>query len=80
VIARALVNDPKIIFADDPTGNLDTVTGGLVEDILLGLNRERGISLVVVTHDVELAERCDRLVFLRDGLIDEGAVMTKVIA
>lgn len=68
VIARALVNNPKIIFADEPTGNLDTVTGHLVEDILFELNREKGITLVVVTHDTDLASRCDRQIFIRDGL------------
>ncbi|MBX3094509.1 MAG: ABC transporter ATP-binding protein [Cryobacterium sp.] len=68
VIARALINDPTVIFADEPTGNLDTVTGALVEDILFSLNKERGITLVIVTHDVELAARCDRQFFLRDGL------------
>jgi putative ABC transport system ATP-binding protein len=69
VIARALVNDPAVIFADEPTGNLDTSTGELVEDMLFGLQRERGITLVVVTHDPDLATRCDRSVNVRDGLI-----------
>lgn len=69
VIARALVGNPRIIFADEPTGNLDTVTGGIVEDILFTLNREQGITLVIVTHDEELAARCDRRIFLRDGRI-----------
>ena len=69
VIARALVNNPRIIFADEPTGNLDTATGAVVEDILFGLNREHGITLVVVTHDEELAARCDRRLHIRDGLI-----------
>jgi putative ABC transport system ATP-binding protein len=67
VIARALVNRPKVIFADEPTGNLDTATGRLVEDILFSLNKEHGITLVIVTHDPELAARCDRQVFIRDG-------------
>jgi putative ABC transport system ATP-binding protein len=67
VIARALVNNPRVIFADEPTGNLDTATGGLVEDILFSLNRLHGITLVVVTHDAELAARCDRQLYLRDG-------------
>ena len=68
VIARALINNPKVIFADEPTGNLDTATGRLVEDILFSLNKDQGISLVIVTHDVDLAERCDRQFFIRDGL------------
>ncbi|GAA1056885.1 ABC transporter ATP-binding protein [Agromyces luteolus] len=67
VIARALVNNPKVIFADEPTGNLDTATGQVVEDILFTLNREQGITLIIVTHDTELAERCDRQIYLRDG-------------
>ena len=67
VIARALVNDPKVVFADEPTGNLDTATGRLVEDILFSLNREKGITLVIVTHDAELAALCDRQIFIRDG-------------
>ena len=67
VIARALVNNPKLIFADEPTGNLDTVTGRLVEDILFRLNSESGITLVVVTHDTELAARCDRQIHISDG-------------
>lgn len=69
VIARALVNDPRVIFADEPTGNLDSATGGVVEDILFDLNRERGITLIIVTHDEELAARCDRRIHMRDGLI-----------
>jgi putative ABC transport system ATP-binding protein len=69
VIARALVNTPRVIFADEPTGNLDTATGAVVEDILFDLNREHGITLIVVTHDEELAARCDRRVHIRDGLI-----------
>lgn len=67
VIARALVNNPQLIFADEPTGNLDTVTGRLVEDILFRLNEEHGITLVVVTHDTELAARCERQIHISDG-------------
>lgn len=69
VIARALINNPQVIFADEPTGNLDSVTGSVVEDLLFSLNKEKKITLVVVTHDEELASRCDRRVYLRDGLI-----------
>jgi putative ABC transport system ATP-binding protein len=73
VIARALVNNPRIIFADEPTGNLDTSTGSVVEDILFSLNRENGITLIVVTHDEELAARCDRRILIRDGLLVEDS-------
>ncbi|MGG5753508.1 ABC transporter ATP-binding protein [Zafaria sp. Z1313] len=68
VIARALVNNPRVLFADEPTGNLDSATGEVVEDILFQLNREQGITLIIVTHDHELASRCDRQLHLRDGL------------
>jgi putative ABC transport system ATP-binding protein len=82
VIARALVNDPRVIFADEPTGNLDSATGAIVEDILFTLNREHGITLIVVTHDDELAARCDRRVRIRDGRIveDSAAVSAKEVA
>ena len=69
MIARALVNNPRIIFADEPTGNLDSRTGQVVEDILFTLNREHGITLIIVTHDEDLAAHCDRRIAIRDGLI-----------
>ncbi len=69
VIARALVNNPKIIFADEPTGNLDSVTGKHIEDILFKLNKDKNITLVIVTHDEDLAKRCDRQIYLKDGHI-----------
>jgi putative ABC transport system ATP-binding protein len=82
VIARALVNEPDLIFADEPTGNLDTATGHQVEDLLFSLQQERGITLVVVTHDEELAARCDRRITIADGLIvgeaDAGASVGSV--
>jgi putative ABC transport system ATP-binding protein len=68
VIARALVNEPSVLFADEPTGNLDTATGSVVEDILFSLNEQKGITLILVTHDVDLAGRCDRRMFIKDGL------------
>jgi putative ABC transport system ATP-binding protein len=74
VIARALVNSPQVIFADEPTGNLDSATGAVVEDILFDLNREQGITLIIVTHDEELAARCDRRIHMRDGLLVEASV------
>ncbi|WP_104164485.1 ABC transporter ATP-binding protein [Cryobacterium sp. N22] len=69
VIARALVNNPSVIFADEPTGNLDSATGKVVEDILFSLQKDNGITLIIVTHDEDLAARCDRRVYIRDGLI-----------
>lgn len=69
VIARALINKPQIIFADEPTGNLDSATGATVENLLFALNKAQGITLIVVTHDEDLAKRCDRQIYLKDGLI-----------
>ncbi|MCB1234616.1 MAG: ABC transporter ATP-binding protein, partial [Verrucomicrobiae bacterium] len=66
-IARALMNDPEVIFADEPTGNLDSKTGGGVMDLLLGVISEQRKTLVVVTHDSALAESGDRRVELADG-------------
>jgi putative ABC transport system ATP-binding protein len=69
VIARALINNPSIVFADEPTGNLDTVTGKKIEDMLFSLNKNQGITLFIVTHDSDLAKRCDRQINIRDGQI-----------
>lgn len=73
VIARALSNNPEIIFADEPTGNLDQNTSTVIEDILFGLQKEHGITLIVVTHDIELAEKCHRTLRISDGLVLDGA-------
>jgi predicted ABC-type transport system involved in lysophospholipase L1 biosynthesis ATPase subunit len=70
-IARALINDPAIVFADEPTGNLDTANGEAIMELLGGLVREKQKTLVVVTHDQDLAARGDRIVHIRDGhLVD----------
>jgi ABC-type lipoprotein export system ATPase subunit len=70
-IARALINDPAIVFADEPTGNLDTANGEAIMELLGGLVREKQKTLVVVTHDQDLAARGDRVVHIRDGhLVD----------
>jgi putative ABC transport system ATP-binding protein len=80
VIARALINEPAVIFADEPTGNLDSATGGVVEDTLFALNKKNGITLVIVTHDEDLAARCDRRVYLKDGEIVPSLSNKKVKA
>lgn len=68
-IARALVNEPSIIMADEPTGNLDSKSGDEIMEILLRLNKERGTTLIVVTHDPEIAAYTKRMVFIRDGVV-----------
>jgi putative ABC transport system ATP-binding protein len=68
-IARALSNEPKIILADEPTGNLDSNTGRTVIDLLLSINRARGTTVVVVTHDPDIASMADARISLRDGMV-----------
>ncbi|MDQ3129525.1 MAG: ABC transporter ATP-binding protein [Acidobacteriota bacterium] len=68
-IARALVGEPRVIFADEPTGNLDSNTSAAIEDMLFKLNKEKGITLIVVTHDEDLAAKCERIIELKDGEI-----------
>lgn len=71
-IARALINDPSVVFADEPTGNLDSKTGEAIMEVLLGLVRESGKTLIVVTHDAKLATRGERRLEMRDGLLVSG--------
>jgi putative ABC transport system ATP-binding protein len=68
-LARAVALDPPLLLADEPTGNLDSATGGAIIERLFTLNRERGSTLLLVTHDAALAERADRIVSLRDGRV-----------
>ncbi|MBU1694007.1 MAG: ATP-binding cassette domain-containing protein, partial [Verrucomicrobia bacterium] len=68
-LARALMNDPDLVLADEPTGNLDSETGDQVLSHLFALTRERGRTLVVVTHNEAVAERCDRRLRLKDGCL-----------
>ena len=68
-IARALVGDPHLILADEPTGNLDSATGAQVMDLLRALNRDLGVTILMVTHDRDMARRCDRVIEVRDGKI-----------
>lgn len=68
-IARAIVNQPSILFADEPTGNLDSATGDKIMKLLFGLNKKLGCTLILVTHDADLAKRCQRQVKMKDGVI-----------
>lgn len=70
-IARALVNNPAIVMADEPTGNLDTKSGDEIMDLLLNINKEQDTTLIIVTHDPEIAERAERRVVIRDGVVVE---------
>jgi putative ABC transport system ATP-binding protein len=68
-LARAFINRPKILFCDEPTGNLDGDTAHAMVDLIFGINRERGTTLVLVTHDLEIAQRCSRIIRFRNGAI-----------
>jgi putative ABC transport system ATP-binding protein len=68
-VARAFVTEPRVLFADEPTGNLDSATGEHIIDLLFEMNRERGTTLVLVTHDPDLARRCDRRLHIAGGAI-----------
>lgn len=66
-IARALIMDPQLVLADEPTGNLDTKTGDAILDLLQDMNSKRGVTIVLITHEHDVAERCKRKVYIRDG-------------
>jgi putative ABC transport system ATP-binding protein len=72
-LARAFVNEPALLFADEPTGNLDRRTGESVSELLFELNQETGTTLILVTHDERLASRCQRILSLEDGTLNEVA-------
>jgi putative ABC transport system ATP-binding protein len=73
-IARAAAGEPPVLFADEPTGNLDGSTGAAIIDLLFDLNRQRGSTLVLITHDEALASRCGRVIRMRDGLIETDSL------
>jgi len=73
-IARALVMEPAILLADEPTGNLDTKTAKEVMEFFIKLNKEKGSTVVVITHDVEIAEFAERIIYIRDGLIEKDEI------
>lgn len=79
-IARAFANEPQILLADEPTGNLDSRNGTHIFDLLLNLNRERGTTLLLVTHDHQLADVADRKIALRDGRVVEDTALTTIMA
>lgn len=72
-IARALINQPAIIMADEPTGNIDSKVGQEIMNLLLALNRESGTTLIIITHDQSIAEQTQRIIRLRDGLVEKKA-------
>ena len=76
-IARAIVNKPQIIFADEPTGNLDSATGDKITDLLFKLNKEQGVTLIIVTHDEDLAKLCNRIIRISDGKIVSDQTVRK---
>jgi putative ABC transport system ATP-binding protein len=76
-IARAIVNDPAIIMADEPTGNLDSKVGKEIMTLLLNLNKQRGTTLIIVTHDPVIGEQTQRIIRIRDGVVEESAEGTK---
>lgn len=76
-IARAFINEPKILFADEPTGNLDTETGEHIEELIFNLNKSQQTTLILVTHDLELAQKCDRIIRIKNGNIDSDTVIKK---
>ncbi len=76
-IARAIVNNPSIILADEPTGNLDTRTGHEIMDLFTELNRSEKITIVMVTHEREIAQYAHRIINLRDGVVSEEEVLTQ---
>ncbi len=79
-IARALINSPKLLLADEPTGNLDTKTAHEIMETLASLNRERGVTIVLVTHESDIAAYADRIVTMRDGDIVADERVRKPIA
>lgn len=77
-LARAFIHQPDILFADEPTGNLDGETGEQIEQLLFDLNKQQGTTLVIVSHDRELAQKCDRIIQLKNGTISSDAFTNNV--
>ena len=76
-IARAFVNNPRVVFADEPTGNLDTKTTYEMMDLITGMAKKNNQTLIIVTHDLEISEYCDRIIHLSDGKIEKIEINKK---
>jgi putative ABC transport system ATP-binding protein len=80
-MARAFITDPRILFADEPTGNLDEENADHIRDLLFGMNKEQGTTLVLVTHNLELAQRTQRILKMKGGrLVEDEAIFNKQVA
>ena len=79
-IARAIVGRPQILFADEPTGNLDSATSKVIEDLLFNYCKENNATLIIVTHDEDLAQKCQRVIHIKDGKIESDSVARKLAA
>ncbi|MEX0945325.1 MAG: ABC transporter ATP-binding protein [Balneolaceae bacterium] len=78
-LARAFIHKPEILFADEPTGNLDGETGAQIEELLFDLNKDQGTTLIIVTHDKELADKCDRIIQLKNGRVESDKYQAKKV-
>jgi len=79
-IARAIVGRPQILFADEPTGNLDSATSKVIEDLLFNYCKENNATLIIVTHDEDLAQKCQRVIHIKDGKIESDSAVKKSAA
>ena len=78
-IARAIAGEPAILFADEPTGNLDSVTSAVIEDLLFEYQKQHGATLIIVTHDEDLAKRCERIIRIKDGRVESDSAIEDAI-
>ena len=78
-IARAIASEPAILFADEPTGNLDSATSAVIEDLLFEYQKQHGATLIIVTHDEDLAKRCERIIRIKDGRVESDSAIEDAI-
>ena len=79
-IARAIVGRPQILFADEPTGNLDSATSKVIEDLLFNYCKENNATLIIVTHDEDLAKKCQQVIHIKDGKVESDSIAKKSAA